>query len=161
MMSLSMDFDESDFKTYRLRHGDILLNEGQSTELVGRPAMWREELPNAAFRIRWFAFGPTQKQWNRTTPLEVFLYYLRTGQFAKISSKTSSVAHSGASRFAADDYPAAAIETSNDSMHRETTYPLLARKTSTRVREASQLFGSLTPAGISGRDMTDHERANA
>lgn len=47
---LSMDFDDSDFKTYRLRHGDILLNEGQSTELVGRPAMWREELPECCFQ---------------------------------------------------------------------------------------------------------------
>ena len=30
---LSMDFDERDFAKYRLEHGDILLNEGQSTEL--------------------------------------------------------------------------------------------------------------------------------
>ena len=36
---LSMDFDDKDFSSYKLQHGDILLNEGQSTELVGRPAI--------------------------------------------------------------------------------------------------------------------------
>jgi type I restriction enzyme, S subunit len=41
---LQMDFNEKDFKEYRLEFADILLNEGQSTELVGRPAMWRCEI---------------------------------------------------------------------------------------------------------------------
>ena len=33
---LEMDFDQRDFQTYSLSVGDILLNEGQSRELVGR-----------------------------------------------------------------------------------------------------------------------------
>ncbi|MCU0786461.1 MAG: restriction endonuclease subunit S, partial [Verrucomicrobia bacterium] len=35
----SMLFTDSEFERFKLRTGDILLNEGQSLELVGRPAI--------------------------------------------------------------------------------------------------------------------------
>jgi type I restriction enzyme S subunit len=38
---LEMNFTPAEYETYRLEYGDILLNEGQSKELVGRPAMYR------------------------------------------------------------------------------------------------------------------------
>src|SRR5690606_13856746 len=47
---LEMDFDKSDYATYRLREGDILLNEGQSRELVGRSAIYRGEVPDCCFQ---------------------------------------------------------------------------------------------------------------
>lgn len=97
---LEMDFDEQDFLRYRLEFGDILLNEGQSTELVGRPAMWRCEIPDCCFQNTLIRFQPDQSQLLGEFALALFLYYFRTGEFAKISSKTSSVAHLGASRFA-------------------------------------------------------------
>src|SRR4051812_13969060 len=40
---LSMNFTPDEYKSYRLEHGDILLNEGQSLEWVGRSAMYRGE----------------------------------------------------------------------------------------------------------------------
>src|SRR5208337_1011079 len=97
---LSMDFDPSDFATYRLRHGDLLLNEGQSTELVGRPAMWREEITDCCFQNTLVRFRSDLEKTVPEFALEVFLFYLRSGQFARISSKTSNVAHLGAGRFA-------------------------------------------------------------
>ena len=36
-----MPFTDDEFEIYRLAAGDVLLNEGQSLELVGRPAMYR------------------------------------------------------------------------------------------------------------------------
>ncbi len=102
---LSMDFDPSDFATFRLRHGDILLNEGQSTELVGRPAMWRDEIPECCFQNTLVRFRSDPGKTVPEFALEVFLFYLRSGQFARISSKTSSVAHLGAGRFAEMPFP--------------------------------------------------------
>jgi type I restriction enzyme S subunit len=90
---LSMDFNESDFKAYRLEHGDILLNEGQSTELVGRPAMWRNEIANCCYQNTLVRFQCEKKTTIPEFALALFLYYFRRGEFAKISSKTSSVAH--------------------------------------------------------------------
>ena len=39
-----MNFTKAEFEKYRLVHGDILLNEGQTPELVGRAAMFRDEI---------------------------------------------------------------------------------------------------------------------
>ena len=55
---LTMNFDANEFQVYELRRGDILLNEGQSPELVGRPAMYREEIPGACFQNTLIRFVP-------------------------------------------------------------------------------------------------------
>lgn len=49
---MRMNFTPDEFKIYRLQDGDILLNEGQSLELVGRPAIYRNEPPECCFRTR-------------------------------------------------------------------------------------------------------------
>ena len=41
-----IDLPDRDMPTYRLEDGDILLCEGNSAELVGRGAIWRNEIPN-------------------------------------------------------------------------------------------------------------------
>lgn len=97
---LTMDFDERDFSNYRLEYGDILLNEGQSTELVGRPAMWRNEVTDCCFQNTLVRFQANRERVLPEFALALFLSYFRTGEFAKISSKTSNVAHLGAGRFA-------------------------------------------------------------
>ncbi|SDR53879.1 type I restriction enzyme, S subunit [Rhizobiales bacterium GAS113] len=102
---LSMDFNESDFEQYKLNEGDILLNEGQSTELVGRPAMWRSEIPNCCFQNTLIRFKANKQIVDSAFALAVFPVYFRSGEFSKISSKTSSVAHLGSARFAAMPFP--------------------------------------------------------
>lgn len=97
---LSMDFDDRDFKQYRLEHGDILLNEGQSTELVGRPAMWRNEVAECCFQNTLIRFQPDRAKLVSEFSLAAMLNYYRSGVLSRISSKTSSVAHLGAARFA-------------------------------------------------------------
>jgi type I restriction enzyme S subunit len=98
---LGMDFDENDFAKYRLEHGDILLNEGQSIELVGRPAMWRDEIADCCFQNTLVRFQPDRSRMLPDFALAAMLNYYRSGALSKISSKTSNVAHLGAARFAA------------------------------------------------------------
>ncbi len=46
-----MNFDEGDFETYRLRPGDLLLNEASgSPNEVGKPAVWNGEIENCCFQ---------------------------------------------------------------------------------------------------------------
>jgi type I restriction enzyme S subunit len=97
---LSMDFDARDFATYKLENGDILLNEGQSTELVGRPAMWRDEVQDCCFQNTLVRFRADRRHVDPTFALQTFLWMYRGGQLSQISSKTSNVAHLGAARFA-------------------------------------------------------------
>lgn len=46
-----MNFDDSDFETYKLEPGDILLNEASgSPNEVGKPAVWRGEIDGCCFQ---------------------------------------------------------------------------------------------------------------
>jgi type I restriction enzyme S subunit len=96
---LTMPMTDEQFSQFRIRNGDVLLNEGQSIELVGRCAMYQDEYPepcaiqNALLRFR-----------ARTGVSAKFASYLfrrcqHTGVFARIALQTTSVAHLGGSRF--------------------------------------------------------------
>jgi type I restriction enzyme M protein len=95
---LKMDFDERDFETYRLRQGDILLNEGQSRELVGRCATYDGKLDGCCFQntlIRYRAGNGVLTEY----AFAFFQYCFHFGVFAAIASQTTSIAHLGADRF--------------------------------------------------------------
>ncbi len=101
---MEMDFPPSDFEKYRLEPGDILLNEGQSPELLGRPAMYRGELPGACFTntlIRFRAQPPLTPEF----PLLVFRAYLRSGRFQREGTITTNIAHLSAGRFSSIEFP--------------------------------------------------------
>lgn len=80
----SMNFSDSEMETYRLRSGDLLLNEASgSPKEVGKPAIWRGEIDGCAFqntliRVRPFKIDP-----------EFLLHYFRhqaiTLKFAEAS----------------------------------------------------------------------------
>lgn len=147
---LSMDFDERDFTSYRLRKGDILLNEGQSTELVGRPAMWRDEIENCCFQNTLVRFTAFERVTHPYYALFVFLHYLWFGKFAQISSKTSSVAHLGAGRFSAMPFP---LPDYRDQLAfaevAEGTYQSSQRK-SLIEKQSQELFSSLQQRAFRG-----------
>jgi type I restriction enzyme S subunit len=96
---MEMNFSPEEFETYCLHPGDILLNEGQSPELVGRPALYRGELPGACFTnslVR-FKCGPAVLP---AFAIFLFRHWLRTGQFRRAAPITTNIAHLGAKRFA-------------------------------------------------------------
>ena len=96
---LKMRFTKDEFERYNLREGDILLNEGQSLELVGRCAVYRGVPKNCCFQntlIRFRADGSIKSNF----ALALFTYFLKRGVFASIASQTTSIAHLGVSRFA-------------------------------------------------------------
>ncbi|HSU52792.1 MAG TPA: restriction endonuclease subunit S [Candidatus Dormibacteraeota bacterium] len=99
-----MNFTPEEFKTFQLHEGDILLNEGQSLELVGRSAIYRNELPGACFTntlVRFRAY---------TGLMPVFAQYyfkscLANHRFRKLARWTTNIAHLGADRFADMEFP--------------------------------------------------------
>jgi type I restriction enzyme S subunit len=101
---MQMDFSPSDFARYELKPGDILLNEGQSRELVGRPAMYRGELPGACFTNSLIRFQARETV-NPEYALVVFLGYLKSGRFQEVAPLTVNIAHLGAERFAQMEFP--------------------------------------------------------
>jgi type I restriction enzyme S subunit len=105
---LQMNFTPAEAERFSLRYGDILLNEGQSRELVGRPAMFRDEVPGACFQNTLVRFRANQNVLPGYA-LNVFRYYLRAGYFQAICKWTTNIAHLGAERFAAMPFPLAPL----------------------------------------------------
>ena len=97
---LTMPMTEEQFPQFQLRHGDVLLNEGQSLELVGRCSIYKVEYPapcaiqNALLRFR------PRAGTSASFASHLFRNCQKTGIFAKIALQTTSVAHLGSSRFA-------------------------------------------------------------
>lgn len=104
-----MHFSEADYETFRLQAGDILLNEGQSAELVGRSAIYRDEVPGACFQNTLIRFRPYLEEQVEYMQL-VFLYYLYSGRFRAASKQTTNIAHLGAGRFADLEFPLPPLE---------------------------------------------------
>jgi len=96
---LEMPFLPAEKERFLLKNGDILLNEGQSLELVGRSAIYRDNPENCCFQntlVRFRAGPDTHPEFTQL----VFQQYLRTGVFAGIALQTTSIAHLGSGRLA-------------------------------------------------------------
>lgn len=94
-----MPFSESEFQQFRVRYGDVLLNEGQSLQLVGRCSMFRDELPvpcaiqNQLLRFR------AKEHTDAAFAEQLFRYCQASGIFSAIATQTTSIAHLGQTRF--------------------------------------------------------------
>lgn len=96
---LEMDFTPNERRTFSVKQGDILINEGQSLELVGRCSVF--DGPDEVFcfqntLVRFRCFDNNCALFYRF----LFKWYLDCGLFMRIAKQTTSVAHLGADRFA-------------------------------------------------------------
>jgi type I restriction enzyme S subunit len=105
---MEMDFSGI-FERFRLHPGDILLNEGQSPHLVGRPAMYRGEPPNVAFTnslLRFKARPDVLPEW----ALMVFRRHLHARRFLREVRITTNIAHLSSKRLKTVEFPIPPIE---------------------------------------------------
>lgn len=151
---MSMNFEADEFERYRLEPGDVLLNEGQSLELVGRSAMYRGDPPDVCFTntlIR-FRAGPSV---DPEYALLVFRAYQRMGRFREIAKTTTNLAHLGLRRFAQLDFPLRSLERQKELARvgrnlleriADTTHALAVLR-----GEARELIGRFEAAALAGR----------
>ena len=96
---LSMPMTDKQFRQFMLKKGDVLLNEGQSLELVGRCAIYGGEYPgpcaiqNQLLRFRAHAGV------SGLFASHLFRYCQQKGVFARVALQTTSIAHLGGTRF--------------------------------------------------------------
>lgn len=104
-----MNFSPTEMLKYRLHAGDVLLNEGQSPELVGRPALYRGEVEEIYFQNHLIRFRAT----NEVLPdfaLLVFRHYMHAGVFRRIARWSTNIANMGVERFKALPFPIPPLE---------------------------------------------------
>ncbi|GAA3528438.1 restriction endonuclease subunit S [Zobellella aerophila] len=140
---MEMDFDTQDFDRYRLRDGDILLNEGQSHELVGRPAIFRNELENVCFTNTLVRFRPHGSISSEFSYM-LFLSYLKTGRFQEIASRTVNISHLGAGRFADMEFPFPPFEEQTEIVRRVEQLFAYADTIEQQVNQALARVNNLT-----------------
>ena len=101
---MEMEFSEADFERFELHSGDVLLNEGQSPEFLGRPAIYRNQLPGVCFTntlIRFQAYRCVLPEF----ALVFFRHCMHSGRFAKESNITTNIAHLSLGRLATVEFP--------------------------------------------------------
>ncbi len=101
---MAMHFDDNEYARYVLQPGDIMLNEGQSPHLLGRPAMYSGEPSDVAFTnslIRFRAGPEVLAPW----ALLVFRRHLHGRRFMRESKITTNIAHLSVGRFKSVEFP--------------------------------------------------------
>ena len=106
---LTMNFERDDAAKYGLQYGDILLNEGQSPALVGRAAIYRDEIPGACFQNTLIRFRAGREVVPEFALL-VFRRYMHSGIFKSVARWSTNIAHLGLRRFRALPFPVPPIE---------------------------------------------------
>ena len=99
-----MNFTPTEYDRFRLLPGDVLLNEGQAPDLIGRPALYRGEIAGCCFQktlLRFRAWGPVAPEF----ALVVFRQYMRSGRFRKEARITTNIGHLTQVRFAPMEFP--------------------------------------------------------
>jgi type I restriction enzyme S subunit len=140
---MEMVFDESDYEKYRLFPEDILLNEGQSFELIGRPAIYNGEVEGACFTntlVRFRAHSPLKALFS----FYVFMHYMKNGRFQKISTRTVNISHLGAGRFAELEFPFPPIEEQNEIVRRVESLFTMADTVEKQYKDAKARTNRLT-----------------
>ncbi|BCL90919.1 restriction endonuclease subunit S [Ralstonia pseudosolanacearum] len=140
---MEMDFPPEDFEKYQLSPGDILLNEGQSPEYLGRPALYRGELPGACFTNTLIRFQAS----SRVLPefaLIVFRHHMHSGRYLKEGKITTNIAHLGARRFGEVEFPLPSLGEQLEIVRRVESLFAVADKIEAQYEQARGQLENLT-----------------
>jgi type I restriction enzyme, S subunit len=105
---MDMEFTPDDFQRYQLKYGDILLSEASgSPDQVGKPALWRNQIPNCCFQntiIRLRLLDSLNNEYF----LLLFKNFYANSVFAKTASGVG-INHLSANKFASLAAPLAPV----------------------------------------------------
>lgn len=145
---MEMDFPPEIFERFRLSEGDILLNEGQSPEYLGRPAMYRgipEEVAFTNSLLRFRAGPEVDPEW----ALLVFRRHMHAGRFMQETRITTNIAHLSASRFKSVEFPVPPLEEQRQIVARVTDTLIELGRLSAQVNQAKAQSAVLRRALLS------------
>lgn len=97
------------FDRFKVHPGDILLNEGQTPDLLGRPALYRGDPPDVAFTNSLIRFRAREGVLPEFALL-VFRRHMHAKRFKRESRITTNIAHLSAARLKPIEFPIPPIE---------------------------------------------------
>ena len=146
----SMNFTPKEFETFALRYGDILLNEGQAPDLLGRPAMYRNEIPGCCFQKTLLRFRAKQGI-SPDYALLVFRYYMHSGRFKRESRITTNIGHLTQVRFVEMEFPVPPVEEQQEIVARFQALNAGEETLSPLPSDAARLRQAVLKAAFEGR----------
>ncbi len=139
-----MNFDDADFKRFKLEVGDVLLNEGSgSAREVGKPAIWRGEIADCCYQNTLLRVQP-----HRSSSEYLYYYFLLTARAGRFVSSTQGVniQHIGREGLASYPVPLAPELEQREIVRRiESAFAKIDRL-SRAARRALELVGKLDKA---------------
>ena len=134
---LEMEFTPEERRIFRLQHGDILISEASgSPDQVGKPAMWRKELPlccfqNTVIRIRPIIIDPEFL-------LICLKYVYASGGFAKLAGGIG-INHLSAGKFSLLELPLPPLD---EQKHIAATVDSLLRAATAAKKDAHAVINA-------------------
>ncbi|MDU4355244.1 restriction endonuclease subunit S [Phytobacter diazotrophicus] len=146
-----MNFTPEEQTLYSLKFGDILLNEGQSLELVGRSAIFRDEIAQVCFQNTLIRLRANESVSNEYI-LEYFRHCLYSGRFQKAATQTTNIAHLSISRLAPIEFPLPPYKEQVRIVNKIKKLEILCENIKAKLKSAQQtqlhLADALTDAAI-------------
>ncbi|MEO7705391.1 MAG: restriction endonuclease subunit S [Thermoflexales bacterium] len=100
---LEMEFTPAERERFALKAGDIVLSEASgSASQIGKPAVWRDELPLCCFQNTVIRFQPNTI--GSGYPLIAFLNFYVNGVFSQVAGGVG-INHLGAEKFGGIAFP--------------------------------------------------------
>lgn len=148
------------FERFRLQPGDVLLNEGQTPDLLGRPAIYRGEPPETAFTNSLLRFKAADNVMPEFALL-VFRRHMRAGRFKRESRITTNIAHLSAARLKPIEFPVPPMDIQRSIVEQakecfDSIERLRAQLDAASAKQV-QLRRSLLTAAFSGRLTRDRQ----
>jgi type I restriction enzyme S subunit len=151
---MQMHWPDATFERFRLRLGDVLLNEGQTPDLLGRPALYRGDPPEAAFTNSLLRFKANDGVLPEFALL-VFRRHMHAGRFKRESRITTNIAHLSAGRLKPIEFPIPPMDDQKRivtaAAKRLDAVKVLQRELLAAQRHSAALRRSLLAAAFSGR----------
>ena len=149
-----MDFPRDDYEKYVLESGDLLLNEGQSPEFLGRPAIYRGELAGACFTNTLMRFRAVEGVIVEFA-LIVSRHSMHAGRFVDEGTITTNIAHLSLGRLANVEFPLPPRDEQSrivDEVGRQLSIVAGAEaQVDTNLRRADRLRQSILKQAFSGQ----------
>jgi type I restriction enzyme, S subunit len=150
---MDMDFKPHELERYQLKYGDILLSEASgSADQAGKPALWRDQIPNCCFQNTVIRFQPIYLS------SEYMLNIFKHCYFNKVFSKVASgvgINHLSASKFSALPVPLAPVEEQQNISQLVELNLSIYNQLDTVINEALQkskiLYNSILKKAFSGQ----------
>jgi len=158
-----MHWSNDTFERFRLHAGDVLLNEGQSPDLLGRPALYRGDPAEVAFTNTLIRFQANPNVLPEFALL-VFRRHMHAGRFKRESRITTNIAHLSTARLKPIEFPVPPVDEQhriiNFAAEQLTDVTHLGRVLDVQAKRWSALRRALLRAAFGGKltgRHTDHE----